>query len=178
MRCYLFNIVLGINIPNSSDIMLWASRARSMHFCHIAASCLLTYISIAFCTLHYGSIRCLVPSSNLSTHLYVANLRSVPSPPGEGALVGLAPPKQSSKPPNWNMKHYKSEEFLSNFNIMPPLHERKAPPRKRNPPYWRFSCDGSAFDADILRTHELHWQRLWNWFFVFIIETCIILSQL
>jgi len=29
-----------------------------------------------------------------------------------GALVGLAPPEQSSKPPqNWNVKHYKSMEF-------------------------------------------------------------------
>ena len=27
-----------------------------MHYCHIAASCLLTYTSVAFYTLHYGSI--------------------------------------------------------------------------------------------------------------------------
>ena len=27
-----------------------------MNFCHIAASCLLTYASVAFYTLHYGSI--------------------------------------------------------------------------------------------------------------------------
>ena len=27
-----------------------------MSFCHIAASCLLTYASVAFHTLHYGSI--------------------------------------------------------------------------------------------------------------------------
>jgi len=27
-----------------------------MHFCHIAASCLLTQTSVAFYTLHYGSI--------------------------------------------------------------------------------------------------------------------------
>ena len=27
-----------------------------MHFCHIAASCLLTYTSVDFYTLHYGSI--------------------------------------------------------------------------------------------------------------------------
>jgi len=27
-----------------------------MHYCHIAASCLQTYASVAFYTLHYGSI--------------------------------------------------------------------------------------------------------------------------
>jgi len=38
-----------------------------------------------------------------------------------GGFGGLNPPKRSSKPPNSNMKHYKSVEFLS------PLHKRKAP---------------------------------------------------
>ena len=33
------------------------------------------------------------------------------------------------------------------------------------------------FDADKLRTHELHWQKPWNCFFVFILEACKILSQ-
>jgi len=33
------------------------------------------YTSIAFHTLHYGSVRDLVPSRNSFTHLYVANLR-------------------------------------------------------------------------------------------------------
>jgi len=56
-------------------IIHWVNRARSMHFCHKAASCLLTYTSIAVCTLHYGSVRRLVPSRNSSTHLYVAKLR-------------------------------------------------------------------------------------------------------
>ena len=34
----------------------WANWARLMHFCHIAANCLLTQTSVAFYTLHYGSI--------------------------------------------------------------------------------------------------------------------------
>jgi len=46
-----------------------------MYFCHITASSLLTYASVAFYTLHYGSIRCLVASKNSSTHVNVANLR-------------------------------------------------------------------------------------------------------
>jgi len=33
-----------------------ANRAHLMHFCHRAASCLLTSTSVAFYTLHYGSI--------------------------------------------------------------------------------------------------------------------------
>ena len=36
--------------------ILWANRAHSMHYCHIAASCLLTYTSVDFHTLHYSSI--------------------------------------------------------------------------------------------------------------------------
>jgi len=51
-----------------------------MHFCHIAASCLLMYISsfshaALLQWLHYGSIRGLVPSENSSTHLFIANIR-------------------------------------------------------------------------------------------------------
>jgi len=59
-----------------------------MHFCHIAASCLLTYTSVAFYTLHYGSIR-LVPSKNSSTHLYVANLRCTQAADSRTALATL-----------------------------------------------------------------------------------------
>jgi len=37
-------------------------------------------------------------------------------------FVGLAPPNKAPrhpKFPNWNMKHYKSVEFLSNLNVKP-----------------------------------------------------------
>jgi len=44
----------------------------------------------------------------------------------QGALVGLAPTKQISKPQNWTMKHYKSVDFLSNSRMSRPLHKRKA----------------------------------------------------
>ena len=40
-----------------------------MHFCHIAASGLLTHTTIAFYTLHYGSVRCLVLSRTSPIHL-------------------------------------------------------------------------------------------------------------
>jgi len=64
----------------------------------------------------------------------------------KGWLWWAYPPKQSSKPPtNWDMKHYKSVEFLSNLNVKPPLHRRKAPPsHKRKVPlfttFWRRFC--------------------------------------
>jgi len=42
------------------------------------------------------------------------------------------------------MKHYKLVEFFSNFNVKPPLHERKAPPHKCKAPllttFWRRFC--------------------------------------
>ena len=44
----------------------------------------------------------------------------------KGALVGLAP-KQSSKYPNWNMKHYKSAELLSILECQAHPHKRKSP---------------------------------------------------
>jgi len=62
-----------------------------------------------------------------------------------GALVGLAPTNKAPSPSNWNMKHYKLVEFLSNLNVKPPLHECKALPRTNvKSPYWRLSGDGSA----------------------------------
>jgi len=64
---------------------------------------------------------------------------SVPLP-REG-FSGLSPAKEAPSPPNWNMKHYKLVEFLSNLNAKPPLHERKAPSPKRKAPllttFWR-----------------------------------------
>ena len=57
---------------------------------------------------------------------------TVPSP--RGALVELASQTKLQVPPNRNMKHYKLVEFLSNLNVKPPPHERKAPPRTRKTP--------------------------------------------
>jgi len=51
----------------------------------------------------------------------------------EEALLGSPPPNKAPSPPNWNLKYYKSMEFLSNFNV--------------KPPYWRLSGDGSALDT-------------------------------
>ena len=43
-------------------------------------------------------------------------------------MGGLAPPQTKLQgPPNWNVKHYKLVKFLSNVNVKPRLHERKAP---------------------------------------------------
>ena len=43
---------------------------------------------------------------------------AAPSPPG--AFGGLAPHTKLQDPSNWNMKHYKSVEFLSNFRMSTP----------------------------------------------------------
>jgi len=68
------------------------------------------------------------PSSQpwLNTKLKLVHLIPVPSPrAGFGGLS--SPPNQAPSPPNWNTKHYKLREFLSNLNVKPALHERKAP---------------------------------------------------
>ena len=46
------------------------------------------------------------------------------------------------------MKPYTLVEFLSNLNVEPPLHERKAPRTNVKPPYWPLSDDGSASIRD------------------------------
>jgi len=87
--------------------------------------------------------RCLLSGSH---SLY---LRSVPSP--RGGFGGLSLPKQSSKPSNWNTKHYKFVECLSNLNVKPPRTNLK-------PPYSRLSGDGSAcswnLQTELKVTHE------------------------
>jgi len=45
------------------------------------------------------------------------------------------------------MKHYKLVQFLSNLNVKPPLHERKAPHTNTKSPYWRRPGDGSGFSV-------------------------------
>jgi len=37
-----------------------------------------------------------------------------------GAWCALPPPNKAPSPPNWNMKHYKLVEFLSNLNVKTP----------------------------------------------------------
>jgi len=56
-----------------------------------------------------------------------------PAPSPREGFVGFTPPNKAPTPPNWNLKYYKSMEFLSNFNV--------------KPPYWRLSGDGSALDT-------------------------------
>ena len=69
------------------------------------------------------------------------NIRDLSSPVATGRwLVCLAPQTKLQAPPNWNIKHYKSVEFLSNLNVKPHLHKRKTP-------YWRLSGDGSWYKA-------------------------------
>ena len=67
----------------------------------------------------------------------------VPLP--RGVLVGLAPPNKSPSPLNWNLKHYKSVEFLSIFNVKPPCTNVKPPRTSAKSPCWRLSGDGSGW---------------------------------
>jgi len=63
---------------------------------------------------------------------YSKFVHSLLSPVATGGLWWACPPKQSSKPPTWNLKHYKSEEFLS-IVIMSSLHRTNVKPH-----YWNF----------------------------------------
>jgi len=64
--------------------------------------------------------------------------RAGSSPVATGRLWWAKPPQTKLQvPPNWNMKHYKVVQFLSNLNVKPPVHEQKAP-------YWRLSGNGSG----------------------------------
>ena len=65
-----------------------------------------------------------------SRHIYMGVIlhahpvRGEPSPTG-----GLSPPQTKLQaPPNWNMKHYKSVEFLSIFRMSSPPHRNAKPP--------------------------------------------------
>ena len=53
-----------------------------------------------------------------------------------GALVDLAPQNKAPRPLNWNMKHYKSVEFLSNFRM-------SSNPAQTYSPLLKISGDGS-----------------------------------
>ena len=55
-------------------------------------------------------------------------LFSINQPRRHGGFGGLSHPQTKLQaPPNWNMKHYKLVEFLSNLNVKSPLNERTAP---------------------------------------------------
>ena len=67
-----------------------------------------------------------------------------PSVVSRGSFGGLSPPNKSPSPPKWNMKHYKSVEFLSIFSMSSHPAQMQSPPQKRKAPYWKLSGDGSA----------------------------------
>ena len=69
-------------------------------------------------------------------------IHPVPSP--WGASVGLYPQTKLQAPPNWNVKHYKSVEFLSIFRMSSPPAQMQSAPASRIP-YWKFSGDGAAY---------------------------------
>jgi len=67
---------------------------------------------------------------------------TVPWPRGD--LVGLAPPKQSTKPLNWNAKHYKTVIFVhTSENVKP--HCTNVKPHYRKTFWWRFCCHTKLF---------------------------------
>jgi len=72
--------------------------------------------------------------------------RSSPSPRGD---FGGFPPNQSSYPPNWNMKHHKSFEFLSIFRVLSPHTQTQNPPAETQSPAIE------KFLATVLRRSEV-----------------------
>ena len=86
-----------------------------------------------------------ITNAFLFINFLISILRALSSPIATGRIWWACSPKQSTKPPNRNMKHYKPLEFLSNFNFTPPRHKRtKAPHTNVNPPQRRLSGDGSG----------------------------------
>ena len=57
-----------------------------------------------------------------------------PSPVATGGFGELSPPNKVLTPQNRNMKHYKSLEILSTFDLKSPRHKRKALPHERKAP--------------------------------------------
>jgi len=70
----------------------------------------------------YAYIMCIISS-------FVTNWQSrrVQSRRHKNALVGFAPPGKGPRPPNLNMKQYKSVEILKYLQYQASLHKRKAP---------------------------------------------------
>ena len=65
-----------------------------------------------------------------------------------GGFGGLSPPNKALGPPNWNKKHYKFVEFLSNLNVKPPCMNVKLSRTNIKPLYWRLYGDGSGWMQD------------------------------
>jgi len=91
-------------------------------------------------------------------------LKVLTSPVATGGFGGLSPPNKAPRASNWIMKHYKSMEFLSNFQCQTPLHERN-PPLKT---FWRQFCYSRVFSYLCrsrlgLITVALRTRRSWAW---------------
>ena len=88
------------------------------------------YVAWQFCynlnTFYCPRRRFYIPRINSKQNDFTFGVSTL-SPVATEGFVGLGHPKKLQAPPNWNMKHYKSVEFLSNF-ISSPLHKREAPP--------------------------------------------------
>jgi len=81
----------------------------------------------------------------------LAPARRLHSPVATGALVGLAFPNKAPSPPNWNMKHCKLVELLSNLNVKHPCTNINTLRTNVNP----LSDD---FLAKFLRLHTNIWE--------------------
>jgi len=66
-----------------------------------------------------------------------------PSPVTAGGFAVLSVP-------NWNVKYYKSVEYVSILECQVPPHKCKASCRTAKRPYWKLSSDGSAMHAVFL----------------------------
>jgi len=66
------------------------------------------------------------PSQLIALKSKLKFCHTAPSP-GGGGVVGLVPPKQSFKPPVWNIRHYKTVLFVQILECQASLHKCKAP---------------------------------------------------
>jgi len=106
------------------------------------------------------------PETRIRQMLYCC----VPVPLLRGAFGGLAPPNNALSPPNWNMEHYKSFEFLSVFRVSSPPHRPKNPLLKTS--WQRFYCVHRISTRDLYKSGsrplwgrnplvENHCSRVW-----------------
>jgi len=83
-----------------------------------------------------------VPRDGCRERVTLGHLRfwgPTPAPSPRGGFGGLCTPKQSSKPPNWNVKHYNQWSFCQFLQCQAPPAKTQSPPAEPvSPPIVNF----------------------------------------
>jgi len=136
-----------------------------MHFCHIAASCLLTYISAAFYTQRKWFNQ---QGRNERGKGYA--IPRAPNHSGAPNDCGSAKKSQQCHKHFLQYSTFASERPHAQTWGRQTCFLRRAPSilvtplsiRRLVPSRTHFYVAKLHYDADKLRTDELHWQQLWN----------------